>query len=71
MLGPRERKGLFLSRGGEELYDIRADPLEVDNLAADPAYSTVLPSLTADAAAAGGMTKVDGGSVALSQWRQC
>ncbi|MEL1265366.1 sulfatase [Pseudoxanthomonas putridarboris] len=35
----------FLHRPAEELYDLQADPAQVDNLAADPAHGEVLATL--------------------------
>ena len=38
----------FLHRPPEELYDLRKDPSEVDNLAADPAHREVLERMRAE-----------------------
>jgi N-sulfoglucosamine sulfohydrolase len=38
----------FLHRPAEELYDLREDPAEVHNLAADPAHQAVLESMRAE-----------------------
>jgi N-sulfoglucosamine sulfohydrolase len=40
----------FLHRPAEELYDVRTDPAEVRNLAADPAHQAVLERMRADMA---------------------
>ena len=41
----------YFQRPGEELYDLRADPLELHNLAADPAHAPRLAALRADVTA--------------------
>jgi len=38
----------FLHRPAEEVYDLRKDPAEVKNLAADPAHRAVLERMRAE-----------------------
>lgn len=44
MLGPRSLKS-YIQRSAEELYDLEADPEEVKNLAADPAFKEQLEKM--------------------------
>jgi N-sulfoglucosamine sulfohydrolase len=46
-LGARSMQA-FLHRPAEELYDLRKDPAEVHNVAADPAYRAVLERMRAE-----------------------
>jgi N-sulfoglucosamine sulfohydrolase len=48
-LGVRTTRA-FLHRPAEELYDLRKDPSEVDNLAADPAHREVIERMRAELA---------------------
>lgn len=47
MIGPRPLKDYFF-RPAEELYDIQADPDEVQNLAKDPQYRVILEEMRSD-----------------------
>ena len=43
--------GRYHERPGEELYDLRSDPLELRNLAREPAHATQLAALRAEVTA--------------------
>jgi hypothetical protein len=39
-----------LSSGERELYDLQADPYELNNVYSDPAYASIIPGLQAQLA---------------------
>ena len=71
-LTPAQQHFMQQTRPTEELYDIAADPYEINNLAADPEYSTVRSELTAqlDAwiAETGDMGEIPESSAVTTYW---